>query len=52
VFSIGTVNRSLQPVVANRSLRNVPDRAHFAFEPGGFFGIYMPDTFWFDTGAP
>jgi peptide/nickel transport system substrate-binding protein len=48
VFTIGTVNRSLQPVVVSRRLRNVPDKAYFAFEPGGFFGMYMPDTFWLD----
>ena len=51
VFTIGTVNRSLQPVVVSRLLRNVPEKASFAFEPGGFFGIYMPDTFWFEQAT-
>ena len=47
VFAIGIVNGTRQPVVVSNRLRNVPDAALFAFEPGAFFGIYMPDTFWF-----
>jgi len=49
LFSIGVVNATLQPVVASRNLRNVPDKGLYSFEPGAFFGRYMPDTFWFDT---
>jgi len=48
VFSIGTVNSVPQPVVVNRQLRNVPDKAVYSWDPGAFFGIYKPDTFWFD----
>jgi peptide/nickel transport system substrate-binding protein len=48
VFSIGTVNGVPQPIVVNAQLRNVPDEAVFSWEPGAFFGIYRPDTFWFD----
>lgn len=55
VFSIGTVNGVPSPVVVNRQLRNVPEKAVFNWDPGAFFGIYKPDTFWFDgdrrTGA-
>jgi peptide/nickel transport system substrate-binding protein len=29
-------------------LRNVPEKGLYSFEPGAFFGRYMPDTFWFD----
>ena len=47
VFAIGIVNGTRQPVVVSNRLRNVPDEALFAFEPGAFFGVYMPDTFWF-----
>lgn len=47
VFSIGTVNATLQPVVVSAKLRNVPDEAIYAFEPGAFFGMYLMDTFWF-----
>jgi peptide/nickel transport system substrate-binding protein len=48
LFTIGVVNGTLQPVVVARTLRNVPDKGLYSFEPGAFFGRYMPDTFWFD----
>jgi peptide/nickel transport system substrate-binding protein len=48
LFSIGVVNGTLQPIVVSRDLRNVPDKGLYSFEPGAFFGRYMPDTFWFD----
>lgn len=46
VFTIGIVNGTQQPVVVSDHLHNVPDGALYGFEPGGYFGIYMPDTFW------
>ena len=46
VFSIGIVNGTRQPVVVSNQMHNVPEQGLFAFEPGAFFGIYMPDTFW------
>ncbi len=48
VFTIGIVNGTRQPVVVSDRLRNVPQEAVFSFEPGSFFGIFMPDTFWYD----
>jgi peptide/nickel transport system substrate-binding protein len=51
VYTIGIVNGSQQPVVVDDKLRNVPEKAIFSFEPGSFFGVYMPDTFWFDSKA-
>ncbi len=51
VFTIGIVNRTRQPVVVSNLLRNVPDVGVYAFEPGSYFGIYLPDTFWFDDTA-
>jgi peptide/nickel transport system substrate-binding protein len=48
VFSIGTINSTLQPVVVSGNLRNVPDKGIYAFEPGAFFGMYLMDTFWFE----
>ncbi len=48
VFSIGTVNNSRQPVVIANDLRNVPENGIYAWEPTSYFGIYKPDTFWFD----
>ena len=48
VFSIGTVRKVPQPVVVNDRLRNVPSEGIYNWEPGAFFGVYRPDTFWFD----
>lgn len=48
VFTIGIVNSVLQPVVKNRRLRNVPEKALFGFDPTSYLGVYMPDTFWFE----
>jgi peptide/nickel transport system substrate-binding protein len=46
VFSIGTVNSTKVPVVAARKLKNVPDKGYWAWDPGGYIGLYKPDTFW------
>jgi peptide/nickel transport system substrate-binding protein len=51
LFTIGVVNGTLQPVVVAKTLRNVPDKGLYSFEPGAFFGRYMPDTFWFDLSS-
>ena len=51
VFSIGTVGGVLQPVVVNDRLRNVPAEGMFNWDPGAQFGIYKPDSFWFDRGG-
>jgi len=47
VFSIGTVNGTLQPVVTAGKLKNVPEEQVYSFEPGGYFGRFMPDTFFY-----
>ncbi|SDQ93946.1 peptide/nickel transport system substrate-binding protein [Rhizobiales bacterium GAS191] len=47
VFSIGTVTRELQPVVVSKRLRNVPEKALFAFEPTSYFGVYRMEEFFF-----
>ena len=47
VFSIGTVNGVPQPVVATKSLKNVPEKGIYNWDPGAYFGIYKPDSFWF-----
>ena len=47
VYTIGLVSRVPQPVVVNRRLRNVPEKAIFNWDPGAHFGMYRPDTFWF-----
>jgi len=46
VFTIGTVNAIRQPVVVGRKLRNLPAKAYWAWDPGGYIGLYKPDTFW------
>jgi peptide/nickel transport system substrate-binding protein len=47
VFTIGLVSGTLQPVVVDRRLRNVPENGLYNWDPGAHFGIYRPDTFWF-----
>ena len=47
VFSIGTVNGILQPIVVGPKIRNVPKEGYYSFDPGGYIGLYKPDTFWF-----
>ncbi len=46
VYSIGIVNRTLQPVVVSNRLKNVPEEGFYNWNPGAYFGIYKPDTFW------
>lgn len=47
VFSIGIVSGVRQPVVVAKNLRNVPQEGLYNWNPGAYFGIYSPDTFWF-----
>ena len=49
VYSIGIVNSVPQPIVVNRLLRNVPEKAIYAWSPTSYFGVYHPDIFWFAT---
>ena len=46
-FTIGVVTGVPQPVVARSTLMNVPAEGFYNWDPGAFFGIYRPDTFWF-----
>jgi peptide/nickel transport system substrate-binding protein len=46
VFSIGTVNGIMTPVVVGPKVRNVPKEGYWAWDPGGYIGLYKPDTFW------
>jgi len=45
-FVIGVVSAVAQPVVVRNTLRNVPEKGIYNWDPGAFFGIYRPDTFW------
>ena len=49
VYSIGLIGSVPQPVVVNKDLRNLPDKGIYNWNPGAHFGIYRPDTFWFDN---
>ena len=35
--------------VANKFLKNVPEKAIYNWDPGAHFGVYRPCTFWFDN---
>ena len=48
VYSIGLISGVLQPVAVRQNLHNVPKEAVYNWEPGAQFGVYRPDTFWFD----
>jgi len=51
VFSIGIVGQVMQPIVTRRDLRNIPKKAPYLYDPGAYFGIYRPDTFWIESKA-
>jgi len=46
-FTIGVISAVPQPVLARTTLMNVPEKGFYNWDPGAFFGIYHPDTFWF-----
>jgi len=48
VFTIGLVGEVPQPVAASPRLRNLPERDYYNWEPGAYFGIYRPDSFWLE----
>ena len=49
VFSIGIIASVPQVVLANKFLKNVPEKAIYNWDPGAHFGVYRPCTFWFDN---
>jgi peptide/nickel transport system substrate-binding protein len=48
VFTIGLVGEVPQPVAVNPRLRNIPERDFYNWEPGAYFGLYRPESFWLD----
>lgn len=50
VFTIGIVGGALQPVVVKAGLRGVPEQGIYAYDPGAHFGLYSPDTFYWQNG--
>lgn len=47
LYAIGILNGAPQPIVVSNRLRNVPEQAMWAWEPGAHFGIHRPDEFFF-----
>jgi peptide/nickel transport system substrate-binding protein len=47
-FAIGILSEAPQPVVVNKMLRNVPETAIWAFDPGAHFGVHRIDEFYFE----
>ena len=45
-FVIGVVSGVPQPVLARTNLMNLPEKGFYNWDPGAFFGIHRPDTFW------
>jgi len=50
-YVIGVISGVRQPVVARKTLRNLPAEAVYNWDPGAQLGIYRPDVFWFDRGG-
>ncbi|MGB0684224.1 MAG: ABC transporter substrate-binding protein [Magnetovibrionaceae bacterium] len=48
VFTIGVVGGVLQPVLVHEKLKGVPEEGIYNWDPGAHFGLYRPDTFWFE----
>jgi peptide/nickel transport system substrate-binding protein len=38
-------------VVANKGLKNVPQKALYSWEPTSLLGVYRPDEFYWDIGS-
>ena len=52
VFGIGILAEAPQPVVVSNRLKNVPQSAIWAWDPGAHFGVHRMDEFYFDgTGT-
>ena len=50
VFTIGILGDTLQPVIVADGLRGVPEKGIYAWDPGAHFGLYSPDTFYWEGG--
>ena len=47
-YTIGLIADVRQPVVVSNTLRNIPVDGLYNYDPGAYFGIYRPETFWFE----
>ena len=50
VFTIGLIGGVPQPVVVDNKLKNVPEKGIYSWSPTAYFGVYKPDSFWFEAG--
>jgi peptide/nickel transport system substrate-binding protein len=48
VYGISVLAETPQPIVVSNRLRNVPEKAIWAWDPGAHFGIHRMDEFYFD----
>lgn len=48
MFTIGVISGIRHPVVVNNFLHNVPAEGFYDIRPTAYFGVYKPDTFWFE----
>ena len=44
------IGGTLQPVVVKNGLHGVPEHGVYAWDPGAHFGVYSPDTFYWERG--
>lgn len=51
LFAIGLLAGAPQPVAASKRLRNVPETAIWAWDPGAHFGITRMDQYFFEGGS-
>ncbi|MEK6205880.1 MAG: ABC transporter substrate-binding protein, partial [Amylibacter sp.] len=51
VYGISILTEAPQPIVVSNRLRNVPQNAIWAWDPGAHFGIHRMDEFYFKTGG-
>jgi len=47
-FTIGTVGGEMQPIVRAGTIRNIPDKGLYSWEPTSLLGVYRVEEFWFD----
>ncbi|MCB1339943.1 MAG: ABC transporter substrate-binding protein [Pseudooceanicola sp.] len=50
VYGIGILAEAPQPIVVSNRLKNVPEQAIWAWDPGAHFGIHRMDEFYFEDG--
>jgi peptide/nickel transport system substrate-binding protein len=51
VYGISILAEAPQPIVVSNRLRNVPETAIWAWDPGAHFGIHRMDEFYFDEAG-